>query len=51
MFTAKQIAKMAKDLGLTVGKGKYNGAKFWVTPNSNAIITAKRVQELAGYQA
>lgn len=48
-MNAKQIAALAKSLGLAVGKGTYNGAKFWVRPGSSAIITASRVLELAGY--
>jgi len=48
-MNAKQIAALAKTLGLRVGKGTYNGAKFWVRPGSSAIITASRVLELAGY--
>jgi len=43
------VSKLAKELGLVVGKGTYNGQKFWVRPGSNAIITADRVRELAGY--
>lgn len=48
-FTAKQISKMAKNLGLVRGSGTYNGAAFWVKPGSDAIITASRVLELSGY--
>ena len=49
-MTTKQIALIAKGLGLKVGNGTYNGAKFWVRPGSSAIITASRVLELAGFQ-
>jgi hypothetical protein len=44
-----KIAKLAKEMGLKVGRGTYNGQKFWVRPGSGAIITADRVLELAGY--
>ena len=48
-MNAKQIAKLAKDLGLVRGQSSYNGAAYWVRPGSSAIISAKRVLELAGY--
>lgn len=50
-MTNKQIAALAKQLGLVRGKGTYNGQKFWVRPGSNAIITASRVLEIAGVAA
>lgn len=50
-MNARQIAKLAKSLGLKAGRGTYNGRKFWVREGSNAIITASRVLELAGYPA
>lgn len=50
-MNTRQIAVIAKSLGLMRGKGTYNGQPFWVRPNSSAIITAERVLELAGYGA
>lgn len=38
--------RLARKLGLIVGKGKYNGQCYWVRPGSSAIITAERVLEL-----
>lgn len=46
-MTTKQIAQIAKDLGLVRGKGTYNGAAYWV--REGKIVTAARVMELAGY--
>ena len=46
-MNTRQIAKLAKDMGLIVGRGTYNGAKFWTRPGSNAIITANDVIERA----
>lgn len=48
-MNAKQIAQLARTLGLVKGKGTYNGAAYWKREGSNAIITADRVMELAGY--
>lgn len=48
-MTIKQIATIAKSIGLVRGKGTYNGQPFWVRPGSSAIVTAERVLELAGY--
>lgn len=47
-MNAAQISKIAKILGLKVGKGTYNGSKFW-TNEAGQIVTAERVLELAGY--
>lgn len=44
----RTTSKIARDLGLVRGKGTYNGAPFWTRPNSNAIITLDRLEELAG---
>jgi hypothetical protein len=44
---AKQIAKLAKELGLARGKGTYNGAAYWL--RDGKIVTGNRVLELAGY--
>lgn len=46
-MTAKQIAKLAKELGLVRGNGTYNGAAYWL--RDGKIVTASRVLELAGY--
>lgn len=46
-MNAKQIAQIAKELGLTRGKGTYNGAAYWL--RDGKIVTASRVLELAGY--
>lgn len=48
-MNAKQIAKLAKELGLKKARGTYNGAAYWKREGSDAIITASRVLELAGY--
>lgn len=48
-MNAKQIAQIAKSLGLKKARGTYNGAAYWTREGSNAIITADRVLELAGY--
>lgn len=40
--------RIAKSMGLVRGKGTYNGDAFWTRPGSNAIITRRRLAELAG---
>ena len=46
--TLRDADKIARDLGLVRGAGKYNGQAFWVYPGNPAIITRARLAELAG---
>lgn len=46
--TLREADKIAKNLGLVRGTGKYNGEAFWVRPGSPAIITRARLAEMAG---
>ena len=46
--TLREANKIAHRLGLVRGKGKCNGAAYWVRPGNNAIITRARLAELAG---
>jgi len=51
MYTIKNIReanKIAASLGLTRGKGTYNGAVYW-TNALGQIVTRERLAELAGY--
>ena len=46
--TLREANKIAANLGLVRGAGKYNGAAYWVRPGNPAIITRARLAELAG---
>lgn len=46
--TIREANKIAKELGLTRGKGTYNGGAYWKTANGQ-IVTRDRLAELAGY--
>lgn len=46
--TVAEANKIAKGLGLTRGKGTYNGAAYW-TNALGQIVTRERLAELAGY--
>lgn len=46
--TLREANKIAKELGLTRGKGTYNGVAYWKNENGQ-IVTRARLDELAGY--
>jgi hypothetical protein len=45
--TVREADKIAKSLGLSRGKGTYNGAPYW-TNDAGQIVTRDRLAELAG---
>ncbi len=45
--TLREANKIAKDLGLTRGKGTYNGGAYWKNQHGQ-IVTRDRLAELAG---
>lgn len=45
--TIREANKIAKTLGLTRGKGTYNGAAYWKN-SYGQIVTRERLAELAG---
>lgn len=44
--TQREANKIAKELGLTRGKGTYNGASFWKN-DVGQIVTRDRLAEIA----
>lgn len=45
----KYISKLAREMGLILGKGLYNGQPYWIRAGSTVIITPMRVMQMAGY--
>ncbi len=45
--TIREANKIAAELGLTRGKGTYNGAAYWKN-SAGQIVTRDRLAELAG---
>jgi hypothetical protein len=45
--TLREANKIARELGLTRGKGTFNGAAYWKNANGQ-IVTRDRLAELAG---
>lgn len=48
--TLREANKIAKEMGLVRCTHKYNGQACWKT-KSGAIVTRRRLDELAGYQS
>jgi len=46
--TISEANKIAACLGLSRGKGTFNGSAYWKTENGQ-IVTRDRLAELAGY--